>query len=121
MKNIRSAFRLPASIAVLAVLLALTGTAAAQPDDSAKQIPDPLKQWEAWATWKDEHRLCPTPYSDANKHLCLWPSRFGLQAEQSGGKFDLVVTVNHEIWVPLTGNNDLWPLDVRANGAPVVV
>lgn len=107
-------------LAALAVLPVL-GLADPKPEDDGKKIPDVLKPWETWATWGDEHRLCPTPYSDAKKHLCFWPSRFGLQAEKGGGKFDLVVTVFHETWVPLPGNHDVWPLDVRANGAPVAV
>ncbi len=110
-------------LVVLTALATLSapGDAAPEPDPSVKQIPEPLKQWETWATWSDEHRLCPTPYSDAKKHLCFWPSRFGLQAEHAGGKFDLVVTVFHETWVPLPGNRDAWPLDVRSNGAPLAV
>ena len=100
-----------------ALLAALDAFALAQPD----RIPDPLKPWETWATWSDEHRLCPTPYSDAKKHLCFWPSRMGLQVEPAGGKFDVAVTVFHETWVPLPGNHDIWPLEVKANGAPVAV
>lgn len=120
MKNTRPIFPGWTILAALAVL-PLLGYAAPQPDGGGKQIPDALKPWEVWATWGDEHRLCPTPYSDAKKHLCFWPSRFGLQAQRGGGKFDLVVTVFHETWVPLPGNHDVWPLDVRANGALVAV
>ena len=86
-----------------------------------KPIPDTLKPWETWATWNDEHRLCPTPYSDAQKHLCFWPSRLGLQAAKAGGKFDFVVTSYHETWVPLPGGHDQWPVEVKANGAPLAV
>ena len=60
--------------------LALLAASTAQAAPPERQIPDALKPWEAWATWDDEHRLCPTPYSDAKKHLCFWPSRLGLQA-----------------------------------------
>ncbi len=86
-----------------------------------KQIPEPLKAWESWATWDDEHRLCPTPYSDAKKHLCFWPSQLALDVQQTAGKFDLTVTVFHETWVPLPGSADAWPSAVLANGAAVPV
>ncbi len=119
MKNIRTMIRDLAILTAATILPALAGHAAPQPDDSAKQIPDVLKPWESWATWNDKHRLCPNPYSDPSKHLCFWPSRFGLQAKHAGGEFDLVVTVFHETWVPLPGNQEIWPLDVRADGAPL--
>ena len=120
MKNIRFRFFPRANLTALAALPLLTH-AAPPPAGSAKKIPDALVPWEAWATWGDAHRLCPTPYSDARKHLCFWPSRMGLQVERGGGKFDLAVTVFHETWVPLPGNRDGWPLEVKANGLPVPV
>jgi len=88
---------------------------------SAREIPDALKPWEGWATWNDEHRYCPTPYSDPAKHLCFWPSRLGLQADRTGGKFDVVVTTYHATWVPLPGDADVWPLEVKANSTPIAV
>jgi len=121
MKNPRFPRFVLALISALAALPPLTFAAPPPPESSGRQIPAPLKPWETWATWGDEHRLCPTPYSESGKHLCFWPSRLGLQAVRGGGKFDLTVTVFHETWVPLPGNPEVWPLDVRANGAPVAV
>ena len=109
MKNIPSRFL------GLAMLAAFTASAFAKP------IPEALAPWKTWATWNDEHRDCPVPFSDAKKHLCFWPSRMGLQAERGGGKFDLVVTVFHETWIPLPGSPDVWPVDVKVDGARVAV
>jgi len=109
MKTIRSRF--------LGLAMLATFSAHAAPPET--QIPDPLKTWETWATWNDKHRLCPTPYSDPKKHLCFWPSRLGLEAGSTGGRFDLAVTVFHETWIPLPGNRDAWPVEVKANGAAV--
>jgi hypothetical protein len=104
---------------LLAACLGSTLVLSAAPP--TKPIPDALKPWEIWATWNDEHRLCPTPYSNAQKHLCFWPSRLGLQAAKTGGQFDFVVTTYHETWVPLPGGHDQWPIEVKANGAPLAV
>ena len=101
----------------LALLGALNVSGLAQ----SHPIPDALKPWETWAAWNDDQRWCPTPYSDAVKHLCFWPSRMGLQVEHGGGKFDLVVTIFSETWVPLPGSRDAWPIEVRVDGAPVAV
>lgn len=122
MKNLLSRFF------VLLLLLALTASSSiaqtAPPPAKAveaRQIPDALKAWEGWATWDDEHRFCPTPFNDAKKHLCFWPSRLGLNIDHAGGRFELAVTVFHETWVPLPGSAEAWPQGVTLNGAAVPV
>jgi hypothetical protein len=110
--------------ALLALLATLSLLAHAAPADwkiPEKELPEALKPWLSWATWDDKHRDCPTPYSDANKHLCFWPSRLALQATPAGGKFELTVTVFHETWVPLPGDRSVWPVDVKANGGTMTV
>jgi hypothetical protein len=99
------------------LLTVVTGIRAQTPPP--RPIPEPLRPWIDWATWNEEHRDCPTPYSDPKKHFCCWPSIFSLQAEKSGGRFDLAVTIFHETWVPLPGGTEIWPQDVTANGNPV--
>ena len=88
---------------------------------AADAIPDPLKTWEQWAVWGEEHRACPTPYSDPKKHLCFWPSQLALQVARTGATFELGVTVFHETWVPLPGGPEAWPLGVKANDQPLAV
>ena len=98
----------PVGSILLAFCLPLSGlaqrtTPPPAPTTPTRQIPDPLKPWQDWATWNDPHRDCPTPYHDAKQHLCFWPSKLALMAEKAGGKFSLGVTVYHETWVPLPG------------------
>ncbi|EDY18784.1 hypothetical protein CfE428DRAFT_3821 [Chthoniobacter flavus Ellin428] len=120
MKNVRFGFL---ATAIFAIGIAFTSPshAAAPPPDNGGQIPDALKPWEDWALWDVATRACPTPFSDAHKHLCFWPSRIGLQATQTGAQFDMVVTVYSETWVPLPGGTGTWPVGVKVNDAPVVV
>ncbi|MEP6672423.1 MAG: hypothetical protein ABJF10_24880 [Chthoniobacter sp.] len=120
MKNIRSRF-FARTILVAGIALTSLCHATAPAADAGQQIPEPLKAWETWATWDDTQRACPTPYSDANKHLCFWPSRMGLQVNQTGAQFDMVVTVFSETWVPLPGGTSVWPTGVKSNNSPVVV
>lgn len=106
----------------LAIFTALAALIHAAPsEEKAKAIPEPLKAWEAWAIWGEEHRACPTPWQDSKKHFCFWPSRLVLAVEKSGARFDLGVTVFHETWIPLPGGADVWPLEVKVNGAAVAV
>src|SRR5205809_4259992 len=113
-------FRIPMS-PIRIIALAILATFAAHGAPPIERIPEPLKPWAAWATWNDEHRTCPTPYSDPKAHLCFWPSRLGLQVQKGGAQFDMAVTVFHETWLPLPGDANAWPLEVRANGAAVPV
>ncbi|MGC1480343.1 MAG: hypothetical protein WA771_07555 [Chthoniobacterales bacterium] len=88
-----------------------------------RTIPAPLATWEDWATWDLVHRECPTPYGDAEKHLCFWPSRLGLDLNETGGSFAIGVTAYGPTWVPLPGGDEHWPLGVTVGGVavPVVV
>ncbi|HET6409103.1 MAG TPA: hypothetical protein VFG14_14540, partial [Chthoniobacteraceae bacterium] len=97
----------------LAVLTACLG---------AQTVPAPLKAWEGWATWGDDHRNCPHPYNDAKKHLCFWPSRLQFDVEKTQAKFSLGVAVFMETWIPLPGGQDAWPVEVKVDdGAPIPV
>ncbi|HEY3899941.1 MAG TPA: hypothetical protein VGM54_15140 [Chthoniobacter sp.] len=120
MKDLRSGSLVRAVIAALVALI-LPVRAADPADHSRKQIPEALKGWENWAIWDDKDRDCPTPYSSPKNHLCFWPSRMGLRVEKTGAQFDMVVTTFAEAWVPLVGGDEAWPLEVKANDAPVVV
>lgn len=92
------------------------------PAERAKEIPEPLKVWEGWATWGDQTLGCPTPSHDPAKALCFWPSRLELEVEPAGGRFRIGVTVFREAWVPLPGGAEAWPREVTADGTvlPVV-
>jgi hypothetical protein len=110
-------FRLTAHLLLCAVL-ATSETALAQ----EKEIPELLKVWEGWALWGDKHQSCPTPYNSGQEHICFWPSQLSLSADPHGGAWNIEVRVFDETWVPLPGSDEVWPMNVRANGdlVPVV-
>ena len=85
----------------------------AETPSSSREIPGPLRGWEQWATWDDADRVCPTPYRDPEKALCFWPSRLTLNIEPTFGRFELEVTVFSESWLPLPGDEKVWPLRSR--------
>ncbi len=87
----------------------------------SRQIPEALKPWQDWATWDDQHFGCPPQFDGFDKRICFWPSRLTLSVRESDATFDVGVNVYSETWVPLPGNGDTWPIDVRANDEPVVV
>lgn len=102
------------------ILLAACGLASAAAS-SDPRIPEPLRAWEGWVLWGQDHRACPTPYNAADKPLCLWPSKLSLDVGTAGARFDFSVSVFSESWVPLPGGGDHWPQGVKSDGAPVAV
>lgn len=89
---------------------------------AAKQVPEPLRPWQNWATWGAEHRDCPTPWNNHEKHFCFWPGALSLSVDGATGSWLLdVATYQDETWVPLPGSDEVWPMNVRVNDTPVVV
>ncbi len=112
-----NAIHLPAwRCAVLGVTLLTSLHALAQ-----RQIPEPLRDWQNWATWDARHRDCPTPFNAANQHVCFWPGKLSLRADRDSATWELDVVVFSKTWVPLPGGADTWPLDVRVDGATAAV
>jgi len=104
----------------VAILLAACGMVLASPSTD-QRIPEPLRAWEGWVLWGQDHRDWPTPYNAPDKHFCLWPSRLALDVRADGARFDFSVSVFGESWVPLPGGGDHWPQGVKSDGAPVSV
>ncbi|MEI8312312.1 MAG: hypothetical protein WCH98_16285, partial [Verrucomicrobiota bacterium] len=104
---------------VLILLAACGAGSAATPVDP--RIPEPLRAWEGWVLWGQDHRSCPAPYNAGDKHLCLWPSRLALDVGSSGARFDYSVSVFGESWVPVPGGGDQWPQNLKSDGVPVPV
>ena len=86
-----------------------------------RAIPELLKPWETWVTWGDRERDCPTPYNNAQQHICFWPSQLTLTVNQNSASWTVAVQVFAESWVPLPGNGELWPQNVSADGKAVAV
>lgn len=89
--------------------------------DEGRAIPAALAAWEDWATWDLVHRDCPTPFNNADKHLCFWPGRLGLELGEDGGRFQISVEVFSPTWVPLPGDGDRWPMNVTSDGVAIPV
>ncbi|MDT8391711.1 MAG: hypothetical protein RRC34_14520 [Lentisphaeria bacterium] len=98
------------------LIISVTMTMGAQPE-----VPEPLRGWEAWVTWDVKHLDCPTPYNDATRHMCFWPTALTFQADANSGAFALTVTAFEDGWVPLPGSAKTWPVNVRVNTTAAAV
>ncbi|MCK5878709.1 MAG: hypothetical protein KAH24_02950, partial [Holophagae bacterium] len=94
---------------------------AASPLMAGNTIPEPLKPWTGWVMWDSPEVDCPSPYNNSKKHLCIWPGALNMQVSRRGGIFSQNVRVFREVSIPLPGDGDLWPVDVKVNGKPVPV
>jgi len=84
-------------------------------------IPSALKPWKDWVLYGEEEKSCPTYYNNGEEYCCIWPSRLQLSLNEKRGNFEQQWLVLAEGWVPLPGNKDTWPMDVRVNGAEAPV
>ncbi|MCA9242174.1 MAG: hypothetical protein KDA37_18310, partial [Planctomycetales bacterium] len=89
--------------------------------DSDPSVPPALESWKDWATWGNREIESPSPYNNGNAHLCFWPSRLRIEADDTGGRWQLTVQVYQECWAPLPGEEEVWPLEVTVDGEPAVV
>lgn len=108
---------------LLAPLMAwtLSGIAAAP-----VSVPEPLRDWQAWALHGQEFRACPflatRQPGNPGSHVCAWPGPLTLNLDADGGTFSQRWQVQVDSWVRLPGSIEHWPRDLRLNGsaAPVV-
>lgn len=114
MASTQNAFR---SSLLCCVILSTIGVARAEDKD----IPAALRPWKAWVTWGAKHQDCPTPFNSSDQHICFWPSRLTLTADQGKAAWTIAVNVFDHTWVPLPGGGENWPLNVVADGKPIAV
>lgn len=111
-----------AALALLALCTMISSAPRGVAQDAPRPVPEPLKPWEAWATWGDDALLrSPSLYSDASKPLAFWPSELSLSANATGATFRQTVAVYSPCWVPLPGGKNIWPAAVTVGGKPAAV
>ncbi len=88
-------------------------------------VPAPLEPWRGWALDGEEFRGCALiaghQGAAAEDFVCAWPGVLQIQADADGAKFAMNWQVQAESWVPLPGDAENWPQDVRINGQGVAV
>ena len=80
---------------------------------SKAEVPGPLQPWIEWVLKDHEEELCP--------FLCRWSSPIILSLEEQKGSFSIQWRVFEEGWVSLPGDEEHWPLEVKADRKPLPV
>ncbi|WP_341326769.1 hypothetical protein [Methylotuvimicrobium sp. KM2] len=86
-----------------------------------ERIPEPLKPWIDWVLHDDTERGCPFLYNSFEQKRCAWPSQLDLALSRTEGRFSIIWQAYRESWVNLPGHDKQWPLNVTANGKPLLV
>ncbi|MBF0191128.1 MAG: hypothetical protein HQL99_08355 [Magnetococcales bacterium] len=105
---------------MIGLILLLTGHA--QAAMHTEQLPEPLKPWVHWALHGHEQNLCPMAHDNASSRWCHWSSRLSLTLEKNQGRFTLQArVVGHNLWLPLPGDQERWPREVKVDDKPAIV
>jgi len=84
----------------------------------AALVPPPLADWTDWVLWDEPAHTCPRLEGDPQSRPCAWPASLELDLDGSGGLFRLDVRVfaTRPIPIPLPGDGEIWPQEVRIRG-----
>jgi hypothetical protein len=120
------ALALPLLVLVLVLISLLPGVARAQPLDP-RQVPPALAPWIPWVLRGAERERCPAlpagedPWGDQDGGTCAWAGELRLELTAAGGRFTQSWEILADSDVPLPGDEERWPTEVRLAGRPVAV
>ena len=106
-----------AALAIGMVVLGVAADAGAQPFPE-QDLPPALRPWAAWVRDEAPDRVCAAVGGAA---VCLWPGRLDLRLGAGGGGFGLEAYADRAVDLPLPGDTQRWPQDVRLDGRPAAV
>lgn len=101
-------------LAALALPLAAQTTA-----PQAVPAPPELKAWRDWVLYEHGNLNCPA--AGEKSAVCAWPGRLQLTLDGNGGRFEQTWTLYRDMMIPLPGNDQIWPQNVRNQGKALVV
>ena len=86
-----------------------------------RAIPPALQPWIPWVLKGTEVQRCPGSSGADDSASCAWSGPLRLELGPTGGRFVQTWEVFAETEVPLPGDRERWPFDVRAGGRPLAV
>lgn len=90
-------------------------------DSRERVVPDSLVPWIPWVLWDDRSLGAPPLFNDTSQVIRFWPSRLRIDANDNEGNWKTELKVFSEGWVPIPGDTDHWPLQVRVGDKPAIV
>ena len=96
----------------LALTLVFAAGAGAEPM-SRDEVPAPLAPWVDWVLRDAGSAVCPFVQGMPERRQCAWPARLELSLADRGGRFRQEWRLDRDAWVPLPGDRESWPQQVR--------
>jgi hypothetical protein len=84
-------------------------------------VPGTLREWVPWVLRGEAGRNSPRDAAAGDRRQAVWPGELQLEAEGTGGRFQMTVKAFDGSWLRLPGNGDAWPREVTLGGTPVAV
>jgi hypothetical protein len=82
-------------------------------------IPNSLEPWRDWVLVGEEYRSCPVLNGRETgremNHVCAWPGRLMVDVDADGAQFVQDWTLHTDNWLPLPGDNRIWPQGVTVD------
>lgn len=92
-----------------------------KPGFAESDLPDVMKPWAKWVMADYKPNRCPFLYNNFQQKYCVWPGELTLSLTRDGGEFSLRATLYDEGWLPLPGNGERWPQQVKADKQSLIV
>ena len=90
-------------------------------DSNKRVVPDSLVPWIPWVLWDDRSLGAPPLFNDSSQVIRYWASRLRIDANDNEGNWKTELKVFSECWVPIPGDTDHWPQQVRVGDKPAIV
>jgi hypothetical protein len=88
-------------------------------------VPEPLEPWREWVLYGEEYRACPVMNGarpgETSSHVCAWPGELALDVNVASATFTQNWDLYAEDWVPLPGDQSIWPVNVLVGRTPLPV
>ncbi len=104
-----------------ALLVCLFAPAAHAAPWTVAEVPEPLKPWVPWVLHDVEAASCPFEPSSSTDVRCVWPSRLELTLTDTHGELAQEWRIYERAWVPLPGDDERWPQEVKVGETLAVV
>jgi hypothetical protein len=88
---------------------------------SPADVPGSLKDWIPWAQYGSAPPVVPHQFDNPRILVPTWPSRLTIRAGKQSAAFSQHWRIFVKNLVPLPGDSNLWPQQVRVNGKPAVI